>query len=104
LDNKIIRVDIDPGYKEGREKGRGRDGNQKRDDFRSKQFDGRGDRSRGKYGDGRGGYERRRKDGREERSYGQERIQRSRDYRTHGDEEDFQGEPRKMDAKEFEQK
>lgn len=34
LDEKIIRVDLDPGYKEGRERGRGRDGNQKRDDFR----------------------------------------------------------------------
>lgn len=34
LQEKIIRVDLDPGYKEGREKGRGRDGNQKRDDFR----------------------------------------------------------------------
>jgi len=48
LVDKVIRVDLDPGYKEGREKGRGRDGNQKRDDFR------RNDYSQKKYGNDRG--------------------------------------------------
>ena len=35
LNERIIRVDWDAGYKEGREKGRGTGGQQKRDDFRN---------------------------------------------------------------------
>lgn len=57
LDDKTIRVDLDPGYIEGREKGRGRDGNQKRDDFRNKYHDNR-DFSRNKYNNDRGNSER----------------------------------------------
>lgn len=37
LGGRIIRVDIDPGYQEGREKGRGSNGLQRRDDFRNKE-------------------------------------------------------------------
>lgn len=36
LGGRIIRVDMDPGFKEGREKGRGSSGQQRRDDFRTR--------------------------------------------------------------------
>lgn len=36
LNDRIIRVDWDPGYKVDREKGRGTGGQQRRDDFRTK--------------------------------------------------------------------
>ncbi len=36
LGGRIIRVDLDPGFKEGREKGRGISGQQRRDDFRTR--------------------------------------------------------------------
>lgn len=36
LSERIIRVDWDPGYKKGREKGRGTGGQQRREDFRVK--------------------------------------------------------------------
>lgn len=36
LNDRIIRVDFDPGYIKGREKGRGSGGHQRRDDFRTK--------------------------------------------------------------------
>ncbi|WVQ80244.1 hypothetical protein IAT38_002349 [Cryptococcus sp. DSM 104549] len=42
LDERVIRCDIDPGYKEGRQFGRGRSGGQVRDEFRQEYDSGRG--------------------------------------------------------------
>ncbi|RSH87211.1 nuclear cap binding complex subunit [Saitozyma podzolica] len=42
LDERIIRCDIDPGYKEGRQFGRGKSGGQVRDEFRQEYDSGRG--------------------------------------------------------------
>jgi RNA recognition motif-containing protein len=59
LNGRIIRVDMDPGYIEGREKGRGTSGQQRREDFRTKEDP---DRPRkmvktgGYQNEGRGGY------------------------------------------------
>ncbi|CAN6618139.1 nuclear cap-binding protein subunit 2 [Trichomonascus vanleenenianus] len=47
LDDRVIRVDLDPGFKEGRQFGRGMSGGQVRDEFRED------------YDPGRGGYGRR---------------------------------------------
>ncbi|KAK9376299.1 uncharacterized protein V1513DRAFT_439932 [Lipomyces chichibuensis] len=45
LDERIIRTDLDPGFKEGRQYGRGRSGGQVRDEFRDDY-----DPARGGYG------------------------------------------------------
>src|SRR5258708_4590029 len=42
LDDRIIRVDLDPGFKEGRQYGRGLSGGQVRDEFREDYDPGRG--------------------------------------------------------------
>ncbi|CDR98982.1 hypothetical protein, partial [Sporisorium scitamineum] len=42
LDERIIRCDLDPGYKEGRQYGRGRSGGQVRDEYRKEYDAGRG--------------------------------------------------------------
>ena len=42
LDERIIRCDLDPGYKEGRQFGRGKSGGQVRDEFRAEYDSGRG--------------------------------------------------------------
>lgn len=42
LDERIIRCDLDPGYKEGRQFGRGKTGGQVRDEFRQEYDSGRG--------------------------------------------------------------
>ncbi|AAW46463.2 hypothetical protein CNBI2540 [Cryptococcus deneoformans B-3501A] len=42
LDERVIRCDLDPGYKEGRQFGRGRSGGQVRDEFRQEYDSGRG--------------------------------------------------------------
>ncbi|BEI85503.1 hypothetical protein CcaverHIS002_0509040 [Cutaneotrichosporon cavernicola] len=42
LDERIIRCDLDPGYKEGRQFGRGKSGGQVRDEFRQEYDSGRG--------------------------------------------------------------
>lgn len=42
LDERIIRCDLDPGYKEGRQYGRGRSGGQVRDEYRQEFDAGRG--------------------------------------------------------------
>ncbi|KAI9296392.1 RNA-binding domain-containing protein, partial [Neoconidiobolus thromboides FSU 785] len=42
LDDRIIRTDIDPGFMEGRQFGRGRNGGQVRDEFRTEFDAGRG--------------------------------------------------------------
>lgn len=42
LDERIIRCDLDPGYKEGRQYGRGRSGGQVRDEYRQEFDSGRG--------------------------------------------------------------
>nr|XP_019001075.1 nuclear cap-binding protein subunit 2 [Kwoniella mangroviensis CBS 8507]OCF64536.1 nuclear cap-binding protein subunit 2 [Kwoniella mangroviensis CBS 8507] len=42
LDERVIRCDIDPGYKEGRQFGRGKSGGQVRDEFRQEYDSGRG--------------------------------------------------------------
>lgn len=39
LDERIIRVDWDPGYQKGRQIGRGKGGQQKRDNFRMRDDD-----------------------------------------------------------------
>lgn len=43
LDERVIRCDIDPGYKEGRQFGRGKSGGQVRDEFRQEFDSGRGE-------------------------------------------------------------
>lgn len=42
LDERIIRCDLDPGYKEGRQYGRGKSGGQVRDEYRQEFDSGRG--------------------------------------------------------------
>lgn len=42
LDDRIIRTDLDPGFKEGRQFGRGRSGGQVRDEYRQEYDEGRG--------------------------------------------------------------
>ncbi|KAJ3093187.1 hypothetical protein HK102_003595 [Quaeritorhiza haematococci] len=42
LDERIIRTDLDPGYREGRQYGRGRSGGQVRDEYREEYDPGRG--------------------------------------------------------------
>lgn len=42
LDERIIRADLDPGYKEGRQYGRGKTGGQVRDEYREDFDSGRG--------------------------------------------------------------
>ena len=54
VDERVMRCDLDPGYKEGRQYGRGRSGGQVRDEYRQE------------YDAGRGGWDKRTK---RERSY-----------------------------------
>ncbi|OMJ09088.1 Nuclear cap-binding protein subunit 2 [Smittium culicis] len=42
LDGRLIRTDLDPGFKEGRQFGRGRSGGQVRDEYRQEYDEGRG--------------------------------------------------------------
>ena len=42
LDERIIRADLDPGYKDGRQYGRGKSGGQVRDEYRDEYDPGRG--------------------------------------------------------------
>jgi nuclear cap-binding protein subunit 2 len=42
LDERVIRCDLDPGFKEGRQFGRGRSGGQVRDEYRTEYDVGRG--------------------------------------------------------------
>ncbi|EMR09021.1 nuclear cap-binding protein subunit 2 [Pneumocystis murina B123] len=42
LDDRVIRTDIDPGFREGRQYGRGRSGGQVRDEYRTEYDPGRG--------------------------------------------------------------
>lgn len=42
LDERVIRCDLDPGYREGRQFGRGKNGGQVRDEFRQEYDSGRG--------------------------------------------------------------
>lgn len=42
LDERVIRCDLDPGYKDGRQYGRGRSGGQVRDEYRQEYDAGRG--------------------------------------------------------------
>lgn len=42
VDDRVIRTDIDPGFREGRQYGRGKSGGQVRDEFRSHYDEGRG--------------------------------------------------------------
>jgi nuclear cap-binding protein subunit 2 len=42
LDERVIRCDLDPGFKEGRQFGRGRSGGQVRDEYRTEYDAGRG--------------------------------------------------------------
>jgi RNA recognition motif-containing protein len=45
VDERVIRCDLDPGYKEGRQFGRGKSGGQVRDEFRQEYDSGRGEES-----------------------------------------------------------
>ncbi|KAI1929086.1 nuclear cap binding complex subunit [Ophidiomyces ophidiicola] len=63
LDERIIRTDLDPGFQEGRQYGRGKSGGQVRDEYRDEYDPGRG-------GYGRAVAEERR---REEEQYGRGR-------------------------------
>ncbi|KAL1964953.1 hypothetical protein VTN77DRAFT_6153 [Rasamsonia byssochlamydoides] len=63
LDERIIRTDLDPGFQEGRQYGRGKSGGQVRDEYRDEYDPGRG-------GYGRSVMEQRRK---EEEEYGRGR-------------------------------
>jgi nuclear cap-binding protein subunit 2 len=67
LDERIIRTDIDPGFSEGRQFGRGRSGGQVRDEYRTE------------YDAGRGGY------GAVERA----RLERQREREQQGTYEDY---------------
>ncbi|KAJ1665721.1 nuclear cap binding complex subunit [Coemansia sp. RSA 1813] len=42
LDDRIVRTDLDPGFREGRQFGRGRSGGQVRDEYRQEYDEGRG--------------------------------------------------------------
>ncbi|KAJ1929094.1 nuclear cap binding complex subunit [Linderina macrospora] len=42
LDDRVIRTDLDPGFKEGRQFGRGKSGGQVRDEYRQEYDEGRG--------------------------------------------------------------
>ena len=42
LDERVIRCDLDPGYRDGRQYGRGRSGGQVRDEYRQEYDAGRG--------------------------------------------------------------
>jgi nuclear cap-binding protein subunit 2 len=42
LDERIIRTDLDPGFQEGRQYGRGKSGGQVRDEYREEYDEGRG--------------------------------------------------------------
>lgn len=42
LDERIVRTDLDPGFEEGRQYGRGKSGGQVRDEFRTEYDEGRG--------------------------------------------------------------
>lgn len=42
LDERIIRTDLDPGFEEGRQYGRGKSGGQVRDEYRDDYDEGRG--------------------------------------------------------------
>lgn len=42
LDERIIRTDLDPGFEEGRQYGRGKSGGQVRDEYREDYDEGRG--------------------------------------------------------------
>jgi nuclear cap-binding protein subunit 2 len=42
LDERVIRTDLDPGFQEGRQYGRGKSGGQVRDEFREEFDAGRG--------------------------------------------------------------
>ena len=42
LDERVIRTDLDPGFEEGRQYGRGKSGGQVRDEYRDDYDEGRG--------------------------------------------------------------
>lgn len=51
LDERIIRTDLDPGFEEGRQYGRGKSGGQVRDEYREDFDEGRGGIGRALQGD-----------------------------------------------------
>ena len=51
LDERIIRTDLDPGFEEGRQYGRGKSGGQVRDEYREDFDEGRGGLGRAIDGD-----------------------------------------------------
>ena len=53
LDERIIRTDLDPGFEEGRQYGRGKSGGQVRDEYREDYDEGRGGTGRAIQTDGR---------------------------------------------------
>jgi nuclear cap-binding protein subunit 2 len=68
LDERVIRTDLDPGFEEGRQYGRGKSGGQVRDEYRE-DFD-----------EGRGGVG---------RAYKAERLREAESYRTRDMEDDY---------------
>lgn len=46
MDERIIRTDLDPGFEEGRQYGRGKSGGQVRDEYRDDYDEGRGGHGR----------------------------------------------------------
>ncbi|CAN8096513.1 unnamed protein product [Discula destructiva] len=54
LDERIIRTDLDPGFEEGRQYGRGKSGGQVRDEYREEFDEGRGGLGRALQDGGRG--------------------------------------------------
>lgn len=67
LDERVIRCDLDPGYRDGRQYGRGRSGGQVRDEYRQE------------YDAGRGGWGHNRLREEEERKRHEEQQQRERE-------------------------
>lgn len=51
LDERIIRTDLDPGFEEGRQFGRGKSGGQVRDEYREDFDEGRGGTGRALQGE-----------------------------------------------------
>jgi len=70
LDERIIRTDLDPGFEEGRQYGRGKSGGQVRDEYREDYDEGRGGLGRALQSDRMRDVERSRDGGAE---YGKER-------------------------------
>ncbi len=71
LDERVIRTDLDPGFEEGRQYGRGKSGGQVRDEYRDDYDEGRGGLGKAIQSDRMREVERQReRDGHHEEDYG----------------------------------